>query len=67
MIKVTALSLVLLPLLFGCLTIRDSKSLVLTPPPEGGKIAVTANAVAHCQDLFFVLSCTLDLEIHEVK
>ena len=65
--RIVIMGLALFPLLVGCVTVRDSKSLVITPEPGASKIAVTANATARCQDFFFVMSCTLALDVKEAK
>jgi hypothetical protein len=43
----------------GCVTVTDSKSLVI--PPSDTPTVVTAKALAKCQDLFFVVSCDLQV------
>jgi hypothetical protein len=50
-------------LLAGCVTVQDSKSLVIDPSPT--PTVVTAKAIAHCQDFFFVVSC--DLQVWQEK
>lgn len=45
--------------LSGCVTVQDSKSLVV--PPSETPTVVTAKAIAKCQDFFFVVSCDLQV------
>lgn len=45
--------------LFGCVTVQDSKSVVV--PPSNGPTVVTAKAIAQCQDFFFVVRCELQV------
>jgi PBP1b-binding outer membrane lipoprotein LpoB len=46
-------------LLGGCVTVQDAKTQIVPPSPTA--TAVTAKAIAKCQDLFFVVSCTLQV------
>jgi hypothetical protein len=51
----------------GCVTIQDSKSLVIHPQPGETAIAVTSTARAHCQDYFFIVRCELTMDLKQVK
>jgi hypothetical protein len=51
----------------GCLTVTDSKSLIIKPEPGETAIAVTSKATVRCQDFFFVISCQLELDLKQVK
>lgn len=46
-------------LLGGCVTVHDAKTQIV--PPSEGPTAVTAKAIARCRDLFFVVSCDLQV------
>ena len=48
--------------LSGCVTVQDSKSLVIFPEPGETAIAVTSIARAHCLDFLF-LRCELHMEL----
>jgi hypothetical protein len=48
-------------LLAGCISIQNSKSLMVAP--STGPVAVTSTARAECWDLFFVLTCRLYMEL----
>lgn len=66
--KIGALLVLLLPIMIsGCVTVQDSKSLIITPAPGETKIAVTSKAKAHCQDFFFIMSCKLELSLEQTK
>lgn len=46
-------------LLGGCVTVHDAKTQIV--PPSEHPTAVTAKAIAKCRDLFFVVSCDLQV------
>ena len=54
-------------LLQGCVTVTDSKSLVIKPQPGETNIVVTSKARAECRDFFFILTCQLYLDITQAK
>lgn len=66
--KHAALALLLAaPLLSGCVTVRNSKALVLTPQPGQSEMAVTADATARCYDVFLLMWCNLKLNMQQAK
>ena len=46
-------------LVAGCVTVHDAKTQIV--PPSDNPTAVTAKAIARCRDLFFVVSCDLQV------
>jgi len=63
----TTLSLALSAvLLSGCLTMRDSKGIVIAPEPGAASVTVAADAVAKCYNLLLVTWCSLDLRLRQV-
>ncbi|MCX5797885.1 MAG: hypothetical protein NTY77_20535 [Elusimicrobia bacterium] len=65
--KTAALCLALFPfLLTGCMTMRSSKALTITPEPGAAKVTVAADAVAKCYNLILVEWCSLDLRMRQV-
>lgn len=62
-----ALCLALFPFtLTGCVTVHNSKSLVVTPEPGAAKAMVIADASARCYDFILVSWCKLDLALRQV-
>jgi hypothetical protein len=51
----------------ACLTITNTKTIVIKPDPGETKIVVTAKAKTHCQDYLLFEYCSLDVDLHEVK
>ena len=49
----------------GCMTLRRSKDLVITPEPGTTKIVVSGEATARCFNLILVTVCRMGLEMHE--
>lgn len=65
--KSTALGLALFPfMLAGCMTMRRSSALTITPEPGVTKVTVAADAVAKCFNLILVEYCSLDLQMRQV-
>ena len=46
-------------LLAGCMTVQNSKTLMIRP--SDAPIAVTSTARAQCRDMFFVMWCRLNM------
>jgi hypothetical protein len=60
------IAVILLPMAFvGCATLSDTKSLSITPQPGETRVVVDTNAVTRCTDIFFVISCKLEHELHQ--
>jgi hypothetical protein len=55
------LFLFVLIFLSGCMTLTLDKTTVVQP--SGKTTVVTAHAVAHCQDWFFVEHCTMNVTL----
>lgn len=52
--------LLLLSVLAGCTTVRESRSLVV--PPHQGPVVVTTTATSRCSSIFMIITC--DLVLH---
>jgi len=62
------LALLFSPLIIsGCVTVQDSKSLIITPAQGETMIAVTSKAKAHCQDFLLFMWCKLELSLEQTK
>lgn len=58
---------VLLPIaLAGCATVSTTKTIQVTPQPGADHIVVDTNATARCKDIFFIISCKVNLEMTPV-
>ncbi len=63
----TISSIALFPfLLTGCMTMRNSKAIAITPEPGTTTVTVAADAVARCYNLLLVELCSLDLRLRQV-
>jgi hypothetical protein len=56
-----------MPLLSGCLTLHNSKSIVIHPQAGETAIAVTANATAKCYNVILFDWCKLWIELETAK
>jgi len=58
---------VLLPIaLAGCATVSTTKTIQVTPQPGADHIVVDTNATARCKDIFFIITCKVNLEMTPV-
>lgn len=55
-------ALVLMAVASGCVNVQNSKVLTIRPT-EGPPVTVTSTARAQCRDVFFVMWCTLNMEM----
>ena len=61
------LTLLLLPLLLaGCATVSTTKTIEVIPQPGVDHIVVDTNASARCKDIFFIITCRLNVEMTPV-
>ncbi|MCS2169186.1 hypothetical protein MUU46_02425 [Scandinavium sp. TWS1a] len=61
------LLLLLLPIaLAGCATVSTTKTIQVTPQPGLDHIVINSNATARCKDIFFIISCKVNLEMMPV-
>lgn len=61
------LLLLLLPMaLVGCATVSTTKTIQVTPQPGADHIVVDTNASARCKDIFFIITCRVNLEMTPV-
>ena len=61
------LMLLLLPLLLaGCATVSTTKTIEVIPQPGVDHIVVDTNASARCKDIFFIITCRLNVEMTPV-
>lgn len=65
-VKLLVPGAIILLLFQGCVTVTDSKVLVITPRAGESKIVVSSKATAKCYD-FVVLWCRLYLEMEQVR
>lgn len=57
----------LLPIvLAGCATVSTTKTIQVTPQPGADHIVVDTNATARCKDIFFIITCRVNLEMMPV-
>ena len=61
--------LIALPLLLlqGCATINDSKTMLITPEKGQSDVVVESITTAHCKDIIGVISCSIDIDLHQAR
>lgn len=61
------LLLLLLPMaLVGCATVSTTKTIQVTPQPGADHIVVDTHASARCKDIFFIITCRVNLDMTPV-
>lgn len=54
-------------LISGCVHVRESKSIIVTPEPGQTEVLVESNVSARCRDILGIISCNTNIDLHQVK
>lgn len=61
--------LIVLPILLlqGCSTIKDSKTILVTPEKGQSKVVIESVTTARCKNIIGIITCDISIDLHQAR